>query len=36
MTSSTSVSVNFQRNEMVVLGTEYAGEMKKGILTLMM
>jgi len=36
MTSSTSVSMNFQRKEMVILGTEYAGEMKKGILTLMM
>ncbi|KAF4692259.1 Protein kinase C-like 1 [Perkinsus olseni] len=36
MTSSTSVCVHFQRREMVILGTEYAGEMKKGILTLMM
>ncbi|KAI7873820.1 phosphoenolpyruvate carboxykinase [ATP] [Lichtheimia hyalospora FSU 10163] len=30
MTSTTSVSVNFKRHEMVILGTEYAGEMKKG------
>lgn len=31
MTSQTSVSVNFKRKEMVILGTQYAGEMKKGI-----
>lgn len=30
MTSTTSVSLNFQEKEMVILGTEYAGEMKKG------
>jgi phosphoenolpyruvate carboxykinase (ATP) len=36
MTSSTSVALHFKRSEMVILGTEYAGEMKKGILTLMM
>lgn len=36
MTSATSVSMHFKRSEMVILGTEYAGEMKKGILTLMM
>ena len=36
MTSATSVSLHFKRSEMVILGTEYAGEMKKGILTLMM
>eukprot|EP00842_Homolaphlyctis_polyrhiza_P005089 jgi/Hompol1/5581/HPOL_004555-RA len=35
MTSTTSVSVNFKRNEMVILGTEYAGEMKKGVFTVM-
>ncbi|KAK7206775.1 ATP-utilizing phosphoenolpyruvate carboxykinase [Myxozyma melibiosi] len=35
MTSSTSVDINFQDKEMVILGTEYAGEMKKGILTVM-
>jgi phosphoenolpyruvate carboxykinase (ATP) len=31
MTSTTSVSVNFKRHEMVILGSEYAGEMKKGV-----
>lgn len=36
MTSCTSVCMHFRRKEMVILGTEYAGEMKKGILTLMM
>ncbi|KAF4677066.1 hypothetical protein FOL47_003517 [Perkinsus chesapeaki] len=36
LTSDTSVSINFKTNEMVIMGTEYAGEMKKGILTLMM
>jgi len=36
MTSSTSVSLDFDRREMVILGTQYAGEMKKGILTVMM
>ncbi|KAJ3207322.1 Protein kinase C-like 1 [Entophlyctis luteolus] len=35
MTSTTSVSVNFDRKEMVILGTQYAGEMKKGIFTVM-
>ncbi|KAF7731857.1 Protein kinase C-like 1 [Apophysomyces ossiformis] len=35
MTSTTSISVNFKRHEMVILGTEYAGEMKKGIFTVM-
>lgn len=35
MTSATSVEVNFKRNEMVILGTEYAGEMKKGIFSVM-
>lgn len=36
MTSSSSICMHFRRGEMVILGTEYAGEMKKGILTLMM
>eukprot|EP01064_Diplonema_japonicum_P008444 TRINITY_DN1588_c0_g2_i1.p1 TRINITY_DN1588_c0_g2~~TRINITY_DN1588_c0_g2_i1.p1 ORF type:complete len:576 (+),score=209.03 TRINITY_DN1588_c0_g2_i1:48-1775(+) len=36
MSSSTSVSIHFGRAEMVILGTQYAGEMKKGILTVMM
>lgn len=35
MSSSTSVSLNFKRQEMVILGTEYAGEMKKGVFTIM-
>ncbi|GAA5926675.1 phosphoenolpyruvate carboxykinase PCK1 [Sporobolomyces koalae] len=35
MTSQTSVEVNFKRHEMVILGTEYAGEMKKGIFSVM-
>ncbi|CEI88913.1 Putative Phosphoenolpyruvate carboxykinase AcuF [Rhizopus microsporus] len=35
MTSTTSVSINFKRHEMVILGTEYAGEMKKGVFTVM-
>lgn len=35
MTSETSVTLNFHTREMVILGTEYAGEMKKGIFTVM-
>merc|ERR1711972_722014 len=35
MTSSTSGSVSFKRREMVILGTQYAGEMKKGVFTIM-
>jgi phosphoenolpyruvate carboxykinase (ATP) len=35
MTSKTSVDLNFEAAEAVILGTEYAGEMKKGIFTLM-
>jgi len=35
MTSSTSVSASFERQEMVILGTQYAGEMKKGVFTIM-
>lgn len=35
MTSKTSVDVNFERREFVILGTGYAGEMKKGIFTIM-
>jgi ATP-dependent phosphoenolpyruvate carboxykinase len=35
MTSSTSVAISFARKEMVILGTEYAGEMKKGVFTVM-
>ncbi|MFI5461032.1 MAG: phosphoenolpyruvate carboxykinase (ATP) [Isosphaerales bacterium] len=33
--SSTSVMLNLERREMVVLGTNYAGEMKKGVFTAM-
>jgi len=35
MTSTTSVALNFARREMVILGTQYAGEMKKGVFTVM-
>ncbi len=35
VTSTTSVSLSFERGELVILGTEYAGEMKKGVFTLM-
>lgn len=35
MTSATSVAINFAAREMVILGTEYAGEMKKGIFTVL-
>lgn len=35
MSSSTSIAVSFERKEMVILGTQYAGEMKKGVFTLM-
>jgi phosphoenolpyruvate carboxykinase (ATP) len=33
--SSTSVSLNLESRELVILGTEYAGEMKKGVFTIM-
>ncbi|MCH2303409.1 MAG: phosphoenolpyruvate carboxykinase (ATP) [SAR324 cluster bacterium] len=35
MTSRTSVDLSFARGEFVILGTEYAGEMKKGVFTIM-
>jgi len=35
MTSPTSVSINFKSKEVVILGTEYAGEMKKGVFSIM-
>ncbi|HZZ30208.1 MAG TPA: phosphoenolpyruvate carboxykinase (ATP) [Pirellulales bacterium] len=35
MTSRTSIDISLERREMVILGTEYAGEMKKGVFTLM-
>ncbi len=33
--SDTSVSLCLERGELVILGTEYAGEMKKGVFTIM-
>lgn len=33
--SETSVAISFERGEVVILGTEYAGEMKKGVFTIM-
>src|SRR5699024_1752084 len=33
--STTCVSLSFDRGEFVILGTEYAGEMKKGVFTIM-
>lgn len=35
MTSKTSVDLNLEKKEVVILGTEYAGEMKKGIFSIM-
>jgi phosphoenolpyruvate carboxykinase (ATP) len=35
MTSKTSVDLCLESREMVILGTEYAGEMKKGVFSLM-
>ncbi len=35
MTSKTSIDLSFEDKEMVILGTEYAGEMKKGVFTIM-
>ena len=35
VTSETSVCLNFESGEFVILGTEYAGEMKKGVFTIM-
>ena len=35
MTSKTSVGLHFGRKEAVILGTQYAGEMKKGVFTIM-
>jgi phosphoenolpyruvate carboxykinase (ATP) len=33
--SKTSIAMSFEQKQMVLLGTEYAGEMKKGVFTLM-
>lgn len=35
MTSKTSIDLSFDEKQLVILGTEYAGEMKKGVFTLM-
>jgi phosphoenolpyruvate carboxykinase (ATP) len=35
-TSSTSICLSFERKEVIILGTMYAGEMKKIVLTIMM
>jgi phosphoenolpyruvate carboxykinase (ATP) len=35
MTSKTSIDLSFEQQEIVILGTEYAGEMKKGVFTVM-
>ncbi len=35
MSSTTSVDVCFEHKEFVILGTQYAGEMKKGVFTIM-
>jgi len=35
MGTSTSVSLSFERQQFVILGTQYAGEMKKGVFTIM-
>lgn len=35
MTSKTSIDLNFAEKQLIILGTEYAGEMKKGVFTVM-
>ena len=35
MTSKTSIDLSIEDGEVVILGTEYAGEMKKGVFTIM-
>ena len=35
MTSKTTIELDLEDREMVILGTEYAGEMKKGVFTVM-
>jgi phosphoenolpyruvate carboxykinase (ATP) len=35
MTSQTSIDLSFEKREFVILGSEYAGEMKKGVFTIM-
>lgn len=35
VSSKTSVAISFEKGEFVILGTQYAGEMKKGVFTIM-
>jgi phosphoenolpyruvate carboxykinase (ATP) len=35
MTSTTSIDLSLESKELVILGTEYAGEMKKGVFTML-
>jgi phosphoenolpyruvate carboxykinase (ATP) len=35
VTSETSVAVNFKEKELTILGSQYAGEMKKGVFGVM-
>jgi len=35
MTSKTSIDLSFEEKELIILGSEYAGEMKKGVFTVM-
>ncbi len=35
VTSETCIALNFESGELVILGTQYAGEMKKGVFTVM-
>jgi phosphoenolpyruvate carboxykinase (ATP) len=35
ITSATSVALSFEHGEFIILGTQYAGEMKKGVFTIM-
>ena len=35
ISSKTSVALSFEKGEFVILGTQYAGEMKKGVFTIM-
>ena len=35
MSSKTSIDLNIEQREMIILGTEYAGEMKKGVFMVM-
>jgi phosphoenolpyruvate carboxykinase (ATP) len=35
MSSKTSIDISFEDREVVILGTQYAGEMKKGVFTIM-